>query len=71
MAEKKTRISVTLKDFLRVTVKERTTFETPDAAATELGFTSVDSFKQRLTTMRKRYPAIFSNVDKYTANNGP
>ena len=66
-----TRVHVALKDFLRVTVKQREDFDTPEKAATELGFTSVDSFKQRLTKERKAYPTIFESVPKYTSQNGP
>lgn len=69
-SEKPGRVTVELKDFLRVTVAERSTFDTTEKAATELGMT-VGSFKQRLTRERKRYPAIFESVPKYTGKNGP
>lgn len=70
MTDVRTRVSVPLKDFLNVTVKLRDEFDTPEKAAAELGYTSVDSFKQALTRNRKRYPAIFEGVPKYTSTNG-
>lgn len=65
------RVSVSLKDFLRVTVKERDTITTAQEAADALGYTSLESFKQALTRNRKRYPAIFDSVPKYSTSNGP
>lgn len=64
------RITVTLEDFLRVTVAQRETFDTVEKAASELGMT-IGSFKQRLTKERKAYSAIFESVPKYTGKNGP
>lgn len=58
------RVTVSLKDFLRVTVAEREKFPTHEAAANELGMT-VASFRQRLTRERKRYPGIFESVPSY------
>lgn len=74
MSENKTdkpkRITVSLEDFLRVTVAQRDTFDSVSKAAAELGMTE-GSFKQRLTKERKEYPAIFESVPKYTGKNGP
>ncbi len=60
----KTRAVVTLKDFLRVTIKERSMLETVEAAAKELGMTPA-SFKQRLITEKKRYPNLYKNWKPY------
>jgi|19_taG_2_1085344.scaffolds.fasta_scaffold00172_18 hypothetical protein len=65
------RIHVPLKDFLRVTISKRDEFDTAEKAATELGYTSLESFKQALTRNRKRYPKVFNAVPKYTSSNGP
>ena len=69
--EKATRVHVPLKDFLRVTVKQRDTITTAQAAADALGYTSLESFKQALGRIRKRYPETFASVPKYTTSNGP
>jgi len=61
------RVVVKLADFLRVTVADRETIDTPTKAAEALGMTEA-SFKQRLVRERKNYPAIFETVPKYTAS---
>lgn len=66
-----TRVHVPLKDFLRVTVKQRDEITTAQGAADALGYTSLESFKQALGRIRKRYPTIFEGVAKYTSANGP
>lgn len=66
-----TRVHVDLKDFLRITVKQRDKITTAQAAADELGYTSLESFKQALGRIRKRYPTIYADVAKYTTSNGP
>ena len=63
----KTRAVVTLQDFLRVTIKERNTFDSIGDAASELGMTPA-SFKQRLITEKKRYPKLYENTESYTAD---
>ena len=62
--DSKKRASVSLGDFLKVTVVDREQFNTADIAANELGMT-IGSFKQRLMKERKAYPDIFSVVPKY------
>lgn len=61
------RVHVTLEDFLRVTIADRAKFDTSESAAAELGMTPA-SFKQRLTTSRKRYPSLYENVEKYSTD---
>ena len=68
MMTTKTRAVVTLQDFLRVTIKERNTFNSIGDAASELGMTPA-SFKQRLLTEKKRYPKLYENIESYTADN--
>ena len=63
----KTRAVVTLKDFLRVTIKERNSFDTVGTAATELGMTPA-SFKQRLITEKKRYPELYHEWQPYLSD---
>ena len=70
MTEKKNRVHVPFKSFLRVTVVERETFDTITKASIELGMTEA-SFKQRCTKERKDYPALFESVPKYTSKSGP
>ena len=70
MSDKKSRVSVSLEDFLRVTVTQRDEFDSPQTAAAELGYTSIESFKQALTRNRKRYPTIFKTVAKYSTSQG-
>ena len=61
------RIHVTLEDFLRVTIAGRNEFDTTESAAAELGMTPA-SFKQRLTTSRKRYPSLYESVERYSTD---
>ena len=63
----KTRAVVTLKDFLRVTIKERNMFDTVEAASTELGMTPA-SFKQRLITEKRRYPELYHEWQPYDSD---
>lgn len=63
----RSRASVSLEDFLRVTVVERVKYDTVLEAASELGMTEA-SFKQRLQKERKNYPVVFENVPKYRNN---
>jgi|TARA_Y100000310_G_scaffold232063_1_gene234799 hypothetical protein len=67
MSETKTRVHVTLEDFLRVTIADRETFDSIDSASAELGMTTA-SFKQRLITSRKRYPSLYEGTEPYTAD---
>tara|TARA_Y100001949_G_C15907890_1_gene295546 strand:+ start:524 stop:790 length:267 start_codon:yes stop_codon:yes gene_type:complete len=67
MAETTNRIHVTLEEFLRVTIADRDIFDSVKAAAAELGMTPA-SFKQRLMTSRKRYPTLYKEVARYTAD---
>lgn len=62
--EKRSRVTVSMQDFVRVVVNERGQFDTIEKAASELGMT-VGSFKQRLTRERKNYPAVFGKVGRY------
>ena len=62
-----TRIHITLEDFLRVTIAGREEFDTVESAASELGMTPA-SFKQRLTTSRKRYPSLYESVERYSTD---
>jgi len=61
------RIHVTLEDFLRVTIAGRNEFDTVESASAELGMTPA-SFKQRLTTSRKRYPSLYESVERYSTD---
>ena len=63
----KTRAVVTLQDFLRVTIKERNTFNSILDAANELGMTPA-SFKQRLITEKKRYPELYHEWQPYLSD---
>ncbi len=63
----RSRASVTLENFLRITVVERNKYNTACEAAQELGMTEA-SFKQRLQKERKNYPVVFENVPKYRTN---
>ena len=63
----KTRAVVTLKDFFRVTLKSRDSFDSIGASATELGMTPA-SFKQRLITEKKRYPALYADWEPYLSD---
>ena len=63
----KQRAHVTLKDFLRVTIKERNTFNSILDAANELGMTPA-SFKQRLITEKKRYPELYHEWQPYLSD---
>jgi hypothetical protein len=67
MMTTKTRAVVTLKDFLRVTIKERNTFDNIGDAASELGMTPA-SFKQRLITEKKRYPELYHEWKPYLSD---
>ena len=58
------RVHVKLKDFLRVAIVERSTYDTHEKAANELGMT-VSSFKQRLSKEKKEYPSVFEGVPRY------
>jgi len=70
MSETKTRVHVTLEDFLRVTIADRETFDSIDSASAELGMTTA-SFKQRLITSRKRYPSLYEGTEPYTKRKLP
>ena len=63
----KTRAVVTLKDFLRTTIKDRNMFDSVTSAATELGMTPA-SFKQRLITEKKRYPELYHEWQPYLSD---
>ena len=63
----KQRAVVTLQDFLRVTIKERNTFDSNGDAANELGMTPA-SFKQRLITEKKRYPELYHEWQPYLSD---
>ena len=63
----KARAVVTLKDFLRITIKERNLFDSVTLAATELGMTPA-SFKQRLITEKKRYPELYHEWQPYLSD---
>jgi|TARA_R110000824_G_scaffold104341_3_gene247597 hypothetical protein len=63
----KTRAVVTLKDFLRTTIKDRNMFDSVALAATELGMTPA-SFKQRLITEKKRYPELYHEWQPYLSD---
>ncbi len=65
MSEKVKRISVSLRDFLRVAVVKRDEFDTPEKAANALGMT-LGSFSQRMTRERKAYPSVFEGVASYS-----
>ena len=67
MMTTKTRAVVTLQDFLRVTIKERNTFNSIGDAASELGMTPA-SFKQRLITEKKRYPELYHEWQPYLSD---
>lgn len=69
-AEKRTRITVSLDDFLRVVVVEREKYPTKADAAKALGMTE-GSFSQRLTKERKGYPKVFEGVPQYRGSSGP
>ena len=58
---------MTLQDFLRVTIKERSTFDSIGAAAAELGMTPA-SFKQRLITEKRRYPELYHEWQPYDSD---
>jgi hypothetical protein len=60
-----------MKDFIKVTVVERDKFDSAEKASKELGYTSVESFKQALKRNRERFPKVFEGVAKYTVVNGP
>lgn len=61
------RASVSLENFLRVTVADRDNYRTASEAAKALGMTEA-SFKQRLQKERKNYPTIFSSIQKYESS---
>ena len=63
----KERASVTLKDFLRVTIAQRDQFSSVELACDELGMTAA-SFKQRLITERKRYPKLYEKWQPFTSD---
>jgi len=63
----KARAVVTLKDFLRTTIKDRNMFDSVALAATELGMTPA-SFKQRLITEKKRYPELYHEWQPYLSD---
>ena len=63
----KQRAVVTLQDFLRVTIKERNTFDSIGDAANELGMTPA-SFKQRLITEKRRYPELYHEWQPYDSD---
>ena len=63
----KTRAVVTLKDFLRTTIKDRNMFDSVTSASIELGMTPA-SFKQRLLTEKKRYPALYADWEPYLSD---
>ena len=65
--EKNERVHVTLEDFLRVTIAERSEFDCVESASSELGMT-VACFKQRLIKSKKRYPSLYENVEPYSAD---
>ena len=60
--------SVSLDDFLNVTIAYRSEFDSALEAAKALGLTPA-SFKQRLKTERDRYPEMYADVPAY-ANDG-
>lgn len=66
MSNKRTQVS--LERFLQVAVKERDRFPTVESAAQALGLT-VNSFKQRASRERKRYPNIV--IPEYRTGGGP
>lgn len=68
--EKKSRVQVSLQDFLRVTIAERDKFPTLEDAAKALGMTE-GSFQQRLMRERKAYPRVFEAVPSYKGSRGP
>ena len=63
----KARASVTLKDFLRVTIAQRDQFSSVELACNELGMTAA-SFKQRLITERKRYPKLYEKWQPFASD---
>ena len=63
----KARASVTLKDFLRVTIAQRGQFNSVELACNELGMTAA-SFKQRLITERKRYPKLYEKWQPFASD---
>ena len=65
----KSRVHVSMKDFLRVSIVERSKYPTQDEAAKELGLT-VSSFKQRYIREKKHYPEVFNGVPNYPTNTG-
>ena len=70
MSEKKTRVTVSRADFVRVVIVDRDKYETVEDAAAELGMTP-GSLRQRITRERKEYPTSFVGVPKFTTANGP
>jgi len=58
------RASVSLKEFLAVTVQRRDEIGTVKGAAAELGLTEA-SFKMRLKREREDYPTVFEGVEAY------
>jgi len=67
-SNKSTKPSVSLDDFLNVTIVKRSEFDSASKAAEALGLTKA-SFKQRLKTERDRYPEMYAKVPAY-ANDG-
>lgn len=65
----KNRVHVSMEDFLRVSIVQRSEFPTQESAAKELGLT-VSSFKQRYIREKKRYPQAFTGVPSYPSNSG-
>lgn len=65
----KNRVHVSMEDFLRVAIVERSKFPTQESAAQELGLT-VSSFKQRYIREKKRYPSAFTSVPSYPSKTG-
>ena len=71
MAESKPKAKHTpLKRILEVSVHRRNEFPTVEAAAAELGLTP-NSFKQRMSKVRKAYPRAFDGVPDYRRGGGP
>lgn len=54
MARKAKKAKVSLEDFLRVTVVQRSKFPSKESARKALGYKSMQSFSQRLATERKK-----------------
>ncbi len=65
----KNRVHVSMEDFLRVSIVQRSEFPTQESAANELGLT-VSSFKQRYIREKKRYPSAFKGVPSYPSKGG-